>query len=182
MTLAGEDHEGFVFSAGSACRETRAASWAKSLLEAVQGRHYVRRLKPQVQRATSAEPVPPTTFAEHAVYYSLHPERLDETVLHRAGARDDGEIERQEELAEVIERLGPDRPVLFRNLTPPAVAQGPRDWSVLRVVVPGLQPMHGDHRLPFLGGPLWRPAHRGRVAARAAASVCLKGREKIDPR
>jgi hypothetical protein len=24
-------------------------------------------------------------------------------------------------------------------------------------MVPGLQPMHGDHRLPFLGGPLWQP-------------------------
>ena len=57
----------------------------------------------------------------------------------------------------MIERLGPDRPVLFRNLTPPAVAREPGDWYVLRVLVPGLQPMHGDHRLPFLGGPLWRP-------------------------
>ena len=45
VTLEGEDHQGFLFSAGSACRETRAASWGKSLLEAVQGRHYVRRLK-----------------------------------------------------------------------------------------------------------------------------------------
>jgi hypothetical protein len=28
-------------------------------------------------------------------------------------------------------------------------------WRVVRVIVPGLQPLHGDHRLPFLGGPLW---------------------------
>jgi ribosomal protein S12 methylthiotransferase accessory factor len=159
VTLEGEDHEGFCFSAGSACRETRAASWGKSLLEAVQGRHYVRRLKQQSQGATRAEPSPPTSFAEHAVYYSLHPERLAGTVFHQAGARkDDGiDLDRVEDLARLIERLGPERPVLFRNLTPPAVAQGPRDWYVLRVVVPGLQPMHGDHRLPFLGGPLWRP-------------------------
>ena len=160
VTLTGEDHEGYCFSAGSACRETRADSWEKSLLEAVQGRHYVRRLKEQQgHRATSAEPMPPTTFAEHAVYYSLHPERLAGTVFHRAGARDDNtnDSDRPEDLARLIERLGPDRPVLFRNLTPPAVAQGPRDWYVLRVVVPGLQPMHGDHWLPFLGGPLWRP-------------------------
>src|SRR5262249_12774168 len=45
VTLEGEDHEGFCFSAGSACREARSASWEKSLLEVVQGRHYVRRLK-----------------------------------------------------------------------------------------------------------------------------------------
>ncbi len=47
VTLAGEDREGFCFCAGSACRETRAESWRKSLLEAVQGRHYVRQLKAQ---------------------------------------------------------------------------------------------------------------------------------------
>jgi ribosomal protein S12 methylthiotransferase accessory factor len=157
VTTEGEDFEGFCFSAGSACRESRAASWEKSLLEAVQGRHYVRRLKAEA-RADGRPPVP-TSFAEHAVYYSLHPERLPETVLQRAGSSDDHDDEadgRPEDLPRLIERLGPGHPVLFRNLTPPAVAQGPRDWYVLRVVVPGLQPMHGDHRLPFLGGPLWR--------------------------
>src|SRR5579883_1998553 len=41
VTLGGEDHEGWVWSTGSACRETRGASWAKSLLEAIQGRHHV---------------------------------------------------------------------------------------------------------------------------------------------
>jgi hypothetical protein len=25
----------------------------------------------------------------------------------------------------------------------------------MRVIVPELQPLHGDHRMPFLGGPLW---------------------------
>jgi ribosomal protein S12 methylthiotransferase accessory factor len=158
VTLEGEDHEGFCFSAGSACRETRPASWKKSLLEAVQGRHYVRRLKAEARSEDSPPAVPasPTSFAEHAVYYSLHPERLAETVLFRAGGSDD-DNDAPESLARLIERLGPEHPVLFRNLTPPAVALGPRDWYVLRVLVPGLQPMHGDHRLPFLGGPLWRP-------------------------
>jgi hypothetical protein len=31
------------------------------------------------------------------------------------------------------------------------------DWLVLRVVVPGLQPLHGNHALAHLGGPLWAP-------------------------
>src|SRR5262249_21516827 len=39
-TVAGEDREGFLFAAGSACRETRAASWTKALVEAVQGWHH----------------------------------------------------------------------------------------------------------------------------------------------
>src|SRR5262249_412566 len=34
VTLEGPDREGYCFSAGSACRETRAESWNKSLLEA----------------------------------------------------------------------------------------------------------------------------------------------------
>jgi ribosomal protein S12 methylthiotransferase accessory factor len=160
VTLEGEDHEGYCFSAGSACRETRVASWEKSLLEAVQGRHYVRQVKARARAdgTVPLAPEPPTRFAEHAVYYSLHPDRLAETVLHRAGpAADDAAADRPEDLRSLIDRLGPERPVLFRNLTPPAVAQGPRDAYVLRVVIPGLQPMHGDHRFPFLGSPLWRP-------------------------
>jgi hypothetical protein len=54
-------------------------------------------------------------------------------------------------------RLGPDRPVLFRLLTPAGIAADIPGWAVLRVLVPGLQPMHGDHLFPFLGGPLWAP-------------------------
>ena len=159
MTLEGEDREGACFCAGSACRETRAESWRKSILEAVQGRHYVRQLKAQRhdRGVDASDRSPPAGFGEHGVYYSVHPEDLDETVLHRAGNRaDDHEDDRgREDLPRLVERLGPEHPVLFRNLTPPAVAGVLGDWYVLRVLVPGLQPMHGDHRLPFLGGPLW---------------------------
>jgi hypothetical protein len=28
---------------------------------------------------------------------------------------------------------------------------------VVRVLVPGLQPLHGHHGYPFLGGSLWAP-------------------------
>jgi ribosomal protein S12 methylthiotransferase accessory factor len=157
ITLEGEDREGYSFSVGAACRETRAASWLKSLLEAVQGRHYVRYLKARLPR----EPCPldvPATFADHAVYYSLYPERLAATVLGRPGpcGADTG-ADRVEDVAALAERLGPERPVLFRDLTPPGIAAERLGWSVVRVVVPGLQPLHGHHALPFLGGPLWAP-------------------------
>jgi hypothetical protein len=62
-----------------------------------------------------------------------------------------------EGLAALVERLGPDRPVLVRLMTPPGIASARLGWCVVRVVVPGLQPMHGHHALPFLGGPLWAP-------------------------
>ena len=35
VTVEGEDREGFCHSIGSACRETRRASWNKAALEAV---------------------------------------------------------------------------------------------------------------------------------------------------
>ena len=157
VTLEGEDLEGYCFCAGSACRETRPESWRKSLLEAVQGRHFVRQFKVQGtdQDVNATDRSPPTSFVEHGMYYSNHPEDLAATVLHRAGAGDSEDDREREDLPRLIERLGPEHPVLFRNLTPPAVAEWPGDWYVLRALVPGLQPMHGDHRLPFLGGPLW---------------------------
>jgi ribosomal protein S12 methylthiotransferase accessory factor len=157
VTLEGEDREGLCFCAGSACRETRTESWRKSILEAMQGRHFVRQFKTQQnsKHVDSSDGSPPTGFREHGLYYTNHPEELAATVLHRAGFGDREDDRDREDLPRLIERLGPEHPVLFRNLTPPAVAEWPGDWYVLRVLVPGLQPMHGDHRLPFLGGPLW---------------------------
>lgn len=204
ISLSGQDQEGWVFSVGSACRETRAASWRKALLEAIQGRHCVRRLLARWQEAGQPPLQMPTTFLEHALFYALHPMRLAETVLEcPARPSPDPDAERTEGLDELCGKLGDDRPVLFRNLTPPVVtgveSSTPRcvaefrgveastpatsypstpqfvvesgvskpppqprpapnsDWLVLRVVIPGLQPLHGDHRLPFLGGPLWQP-------------------------
>jgi len=143
-SVDGPDLEGRVFSVGSACRETRRESWRKSVLEAVQGRHCVRRLLAGKPTAKAT----PTTFLEHALHYSLNPTALSATVLEQAGpcTPDDAGTEG---LAELRAHLG--RPVLFRDLTPP----GPPGWPVLRVLVPGLQPLHGDHRLPFLGGAAW---------------------------
>lgn len=155
VTVEGEDEEGFCFAAGSACRETRAASWSKSLLEAVQGRHYVRRLKGEFLAEPRSLDVP-ASFADHALLYSVSPERLAATVLGRPiqPARDEPP---REGFAELADRLGPELPVLFRILTPPGIAAERLGWYVVRVLVPGLQPLHGHHALPFLGGPLWAP-------------------------
>lgn len=143
VTLEGEDREGYVFSIGSACRLAREASVAKAALEAVQGRHYVRYLL----RSAAAVDVP-TSFAEHAAFYSRHPERLAETCLAHADRRPDDAA--SETLAELIARLPP---IAFRHATPPALVD--LGYVVMRVIIPELQPLHGDHRLPFLGGPLW---------------------------
>jgi ribosomal protein S12 methylthiotransferase accessory factor len=154
VTVEGEDREGYCFSIGSACRETRRAAWEKALLEALHGRHYVRHLK----ASRSPQPIQePADFAEHARYYSLRPERLQETVLHRPTAPTADRLPDREELPALIERLGSRRPVLFRLMTPPAIAAEEPDWLTLKVLVPGLQPLHGHHRFAHLGGPLWAP-------------------------
>jgi len=154
VTLEGEDREGYCFSIGSACRATRRESWLKAILEAVQGRHYVRYLL----RERPQQSGPPLDFAEHAMYYSLHPERLAETVLCGAKPAQPAEQDNTlEDLAALVEKLGSERPVLFRNVTPLGVAQEIGDWYVLKVLVPGLQPLHGDSRYPHLGGTLWAP-------------------------
>jgi ribosomal protein S12 methylthiotransferase accessory factor len=150
-TVEGEDREGYCFSAGSACRETRGQAWDKALLEAIHGRYYVRHLLSE-----PADDGPPRDFAGHAVYYSRHPERLRETMLLRAASRGrKSPADTTETLNVLTERLGAEHPVLFRLMTPPGIVAEDLDWVVLRVVVPGVQPMHGDHLFPFLGGPLW---------------------------
>jgi ribosomal protein S12 methylthiotransferase accessory factor len=158
ISLSGLDHEGWVFCVGSACRETLDESWLKSLLEVVQGRHCVRRLLARWIESGRPRSDVPTTFFEHALFYSLNRERLLETVLEHATRSGPGSIPYAwEGPKELRRRLGPDRPILFRNLTPSSLAEGFPDQVVFRVLVPGLQQLHGDHRLPFLGGPLWAP-------------------------
>lgn len=141
-TLAGEDREGHVFSIGSACRLDARASLEKAALEAVQGRHYVRYLL-----ATATATAVPTTFAEHAAFYSHHPERLRDTCLATATR---GDVLGAESFAAIVARLPP---LAFRLATPPGLVG--RGYTVVRVLAPELQPLHGDHRFPFLGGPAW---------------------------
>jgi ribosomal protein S12 methylthiotransferase accessory factor len=157
VTVAGDDREGYCFSIGSACRETRTASWTKSAMEAVHGRHYIRHLKSQASRGELAVGARPGSFAEHALWYTLHPGELARTMLRSpVPGTSEGESIR-EELPVLIERLGVTRPVLFRSMTPPPLASEGVGWHVLRVIVPGLQPLHGNHSMPQLGGPLWSP-------------------------
>jgi thiazole/oxazole-forming peptide maturase SagD family component len=162
-TLEGEDREGPLFSIGSACRETWSASITKSLLEAVHGRHYVRWLKQQHQAGRFVMGEIPRTFAEHAAYDSVGPRQQNTPLTAAKIISDDGNRDRVESLADMIERLGPERPELVRNMTAPALVG--LGWQVARVVVPGLQPLHGHHQLAHLGGPLWHPRGLGEYAA-----------------
>jgi ribosomal protein S12 methylthiotransferase accessory factor len=168
VTVEGEEREGFCFAVGSACRETGGESWKKSILEAVHGYSYVRHLRET--REESLPEGPPATFGDHAIYYALHPERLEATALRRsaptgrsetAGGEAEPGPPGREDLAILAGRLGKEHPILFRNMTPPGIASEIGGWNVLRVLVPELQPLHGSHRLAHLGGPLWAPRGLG---------------------
>jgi len=121
-------------------------------LEAVQGRHYARHLR---QKRANAPRPPLETFADHAAYYSFHRQELLRTVLDRAGPATGETDSPDESLALLYGRLGERSPVLMRNLTPPLPAGTGLDWRVVKVIVPGLQPLHGDDRFAHLGGRLW---------------------------
>lgn len=158
VAVEGRDHEGTCFSIGAACRETRAASWEKAILEAIHGRHYVRYLLQSQNGKRSPRPAAPRSFAAHAVYYSLHPEVLPAKALASAAEPVTlAEVPKHEGLPDLMARLGPERPVLFRNVTPPPLAAAAPEWYVLRVLVPGLHPLHGDDEFPHLGGSHWAP-------------------------
>ncbi|MFO0867470.1 MAG: YcaO-like family protein [Pirellulales bacterium] len=164
VVLTGEDRSSWLLSAGSAVRETRAALWHKAVLEAIHSRHLVRFLTRAPSAATtvdrdppgSSAPLFPRSFEEHAVYYCRYPAQWADTPFARATALFDGACDDDtcEGLPVLAERLGSRHPVLVRLLTPPALAP---EWQVVRVLVPGLQPLHGRHDWPFLGGPLWAP-------------------------
>lgn len=138
---------GGLFGAGSAVRETRAASWEKSSLEAAHALAYARKLKAEMD---PGEVDRLETFAAHAAYYSFHPERLPSTPFAAAVEPKGGEGD-LEPLGALAERVG--RPILYRLMTPPGID----GRLVLRVVIPGLQPLHGSAAFPQLGGPLWAP-------------------------
>lgn len=169
VTVQGEDREGPCFSAGSAVREARAQSFRKALLEALQGRHFVRhRLAERARSGAAAAPPPeiPVDFPGHALHYSLHPDRLAGTVLAGpSGAPDRQEARLVEPLAALAERLGPARRPAFRLATPASVSALAPGFVVVKVVVPGLAPLHGDHRLAHLGAPRWRDAPYARWIA-----------------
>lgn len=155
-TLQGEDMEGPLFSIGSACREDLVSSLDKSLLEAIQGRLYVRVLRERLTKSSLVNK-PPQNFAEHALFYSLNYNDLDRTVLTCPETSDlhfDNPIE-AETLPILADRLGASKPILWRLVGHPWVKDMGKEAIVVRVVVPGLQPLHGQHTLPHLGGAVW---------------------------
>jgi ribosomal protein S12 methylthiotransferase accessory factor len=173
---------GPVHLVGAAARLTAGDALKKALLEAGQEISYVRFL---MHDMPDWQPDPDyanvKTFDEHFMVYNKRPELIDEafefchgtTAVARASqlpadatGRPRGDCER------LVERLGArGHEVIVVDITTPDIAD--LDLHVVRVMVPGLVPLHGDHNWPFLGVP--------RLHERAGAVLARRGDRAFNP-
>jgi ribosomal protein S12 methylthiotransferase accessory factor len=156
---------------GAACRETLGLACEKAFQEWLQGVEFAGQLAYGDEQANRAFGDAPASFEEHALYYSLHPERWPQVPLlrHRrfveretaaAVAPIPPDAPRPEDvLKPLLDHLGQEGVELFyRDLTTADVRDA--GLGVMRVLSPQLSLLHGDERYPFLGGRardvLWR--------------------------
>ena len=151
-------------SLGLACRARWADAVDKAWLEWAQGCVFA-------GLAGLAEPaaVPdvPTTFDEHAAYYTAHPDQWDCLPLWGGPRVDPPPDAADPSLAGLVAALargGVD--VYYRDLT--TVDAAHIGLRVVRALSPQLVPIHADHRRPFLGGTV-RDLSRRYPWARAGA-------------
>jgi len=156
----GPSEDGLIVSFGAASHPRAGTALTKALLEAAMGRIYIRQLVRQdPHKAYRRDFADVRTFTDHAQFYTRRPRyrrHLTRLVSDRTYAQldmlsnsekchDATELER---VAERLRSLGLD--AYWRELTTADVASA--QLHVVRVLVPGMQLLHGDHSLPFLGG------------------------------
>ncbi len=167
VVCRGEGPHGPILSVGSACRLDGRAALRKAALECAQDRVYVRQLldlDPDWQPQPDFSNV--TDFSLHARLYSVRSDLFEPAfafLLREAASSDlptpgvdsgDG----QSPLRRIVQKLqdGGHRGA-WVDLTPScALSLG---LHVVRVVIPSLLPLHGHHRLAYLGHSRLRYAH-----------------------
>jgi ribosomal protein S12 methylthiotransferase accessory factor len=153
---------------GSACRPTYAEAVEKAFLEWSQATVFVGVQMTFGGLKTYATADDVTTFEDHALYYSAHPDRWAGVplLLGPVDAFDSLPTDNVEATTAVqVERLR------MRGFDVARVVFGAPDLdeigvAVVRVLVPGLASVNADHRWPYLGGATndWRlrfPASTG---------------------
>lgn len=132
----------------------------KGLREVGQGLPYIRYLAPQLK---DWEPAPDhsdlTSFDHHCMLYNVRPElvpdalafcdEMEEEILFsqipdRSTGRVKGDIEH---CVEALRRCGKE--VIVTEITTQDI--GDVGLRVVRVMIPGLVPLHGNHNFPYLG-------------------------------
>jgi len=160
--LVGESNLGRMVNAGSQANPSPQAAALKSMTEAAQGRPYLRFIVQQnPKKEYTGEFSSVNSFQDHAIFYTKAPQHFDAldfltsprptkrlsemTDCSTGSVRGDIEFY----LSQLRKH---DIDVIVVDLTTPDIADV--GFHVVRVITPGLQLLHGDHRFPFLGG--WR--------------------------
>lgn len=157
--VEGHSPVGSIVSCGSACHPEPLRAMTKALVEAVHCRLFVKSLCRETPNWDCGRGFANVTnFADHARLYSSHPEHrralefwwnAQERPIAEPFAIESGSAESR--LADIVGRLVRQgaEPFAF-DLTSPDI--GSLGLHVARVVIPGLQPLHGNHHWPHLGG------------------------------
>lgn len=154
VLLEGHSPLGLIVSFGSAAHGDPDRALRKALVESIHCRMYVKsvlRRTPGWRAGRGFRHV--TSFECHARLYSSHPEHrraLDRwwNPIRASDARRDGHAPTVEECVATLEARGHE--VLTVDVTTPDVRE--LGLHVARVMVPGLQPLHGHHAWAHLGG------------------------------
>jgi len=157
--LVGNSTDGIMVNVGSQANLSPTRAALKSLVEAAHGRPYVRFIlqgnpgwkhKPDFSNVNS--------FQDHAAFYTRAPqlhdvldfikEPVSERRLSEIPDLSTGSIKGDiETYVSILARHNLD--VIVVDLTSPDIDEV--GFKVVRIMVPGLQLLHGDHRYPFLG-------------------------------
>ncbi|MEM7050581.1 MAG: YcaO-like family protein [Acidobacteriota bacterium] len=151
---------GTVLCVGSASRLSARDAVYKTLVESSQALPYFRF---QLDRLADWEPAEDFSdlrnFEEHSLLYIKRPELKEEAfrfcreVDRRVVLSDLPELATGRPLGDLERTVGllakAGYEVVVADITTPDIAEV--GFHVVRVIVPGLVPLHGDHNMPFLG-------------------------------
>jgi ribosomal protein S12 methylthiotransferase accessory factor len=148
-----------IVNVGGACRRNSLQSIDKAMLEAAQGSTYVSELM-ELYKDWNVDDkfTDVNSFQKHALFYSKFPHMikkadylLDGAKEFRSPLQNESGTEMDDDLDWVVERVrSAGYTPYFVDLTTPDLRK--IGVYVVRVVVPGLQHLHGHHRYSFLGG------------------------------
>ncbi|MBX7246790.1 MAG: YcaO-like family protein [Candidatus Sumerlaeaceae bacterium] len=153
VLLGGHSSVGNIVSFGASAGVTLSGALRKALIEAAHGRAYVRFLRRQQPGWRASRGFRNVSgFAEHALFHSVHSEHGAALNVWWNGPHVQPLAETPPmTLAEILHRLESHGLHAYAvEMTTPDVAE--LGLCVMRVVVPGLQPLHGNHLWPHLGG------------------------------
>jgi ribosomal protein S12 methylthiotransferase accessory factor len=154
----GTSNIGQMFTVGSASNLDGRKGLLKAILETAQARPYLRyEFLRNPSWSCGEDFANVQTFDDHAKVYTSRPDLIKHLTFCTRNFRPNARLRNEstgnpsKDLRKVLSKLkqmGLDAIVV--NLTTPDVRE--LGLTVVKVIIPGLQPLHGNHRYPFLGG------------------------------